>query len=503
MELSCSVIGENLEITETCIPVISPYWRLKRSGDLLLLWNYHPDLSKYTILSPQIGAVLSLFNGKLSLRHIALIIQYIFNLDNFDSAWKFLLHSINEVNKTCDAIVNMADSLIPYIQTYDTFSFIADLPKETKQRRLAYPVSLTVMFSNSCETNCVYCYANRRIVSASEQLSTERWIEIFREAQSMGIEQVSLTGGDPLFRKDSITLIGELIKLKMLFLISTKCHITRDKADQLVAVGMTEPINQFTREVQISMDGPDADTVDKLAGSIGYFDRAIDSITNLVERGFNLRVKAVLIPYNAPRVYEWIKLMAGLGVRRLFITAYNRSVYRHADTLFLSLEDRELIEQQYERAKRDFPEVELRTSGLDNVKRLQEAFTGARDKSDSEKMEEWKKRTHCSGGRSNIVITPDGKVVLCETVPQDGIFVVGDLTTQSIIEVWNSQKLLDFAYPSRNKFKGSACYDCDYLNDCLSSLAGYCFRNLYFNYGNVFERPPQCPFSPDHGMRME
>ena len=478
-----------------------------------MLWHYDVDKVAYLLLSPREGAVVSLFNGKYSLRHLALILEYILDFNDLNAARDYLISVINKINEDFDAIVNMADILAPYVKIYDTLQFIASSSEGVKQHRLVYPLSITAMFSNACETNCVYCYANRRIIPPSQQLSTKRWIEIFHEARSLGIEQVGLTGGDPLFRKDSITLLGELIKLEMLFLVSTKCHITREKADHLVDIGMTQPINQITREIQLSIDGPDEDTADVLAGSPGYFNRAIDSIKNLTERGFYFRVKAVLVPFNAPRVYDWIKVMVGLGATRLSVAAYNRTFYRHHDDLFLSLDDRKLIEEQCERAKSDFPEMKLQMSGLDPVtmigkgpasanKYLGGSSIEAGSPSFGDKMEEWKKRTHCSGGRSNLTITPDGKVVLCETVPQEGIFVVGDLTTQSIMDVWNSQKLLDFAYPSREKFVGSACYDCDYLSECLSSLAGYCFRDSYFNYGNVFERPPQCPFSPDNGMRI-
>ena len=125
------------------------------------------------------------------------------------------------------------------------------------------------------------------------------------------------------------------------------------------------PVNQYTREIQLSMDGPDEETADVLAGSPGYFQRAIDSVRNLVARGFNLRVKAVVTPLNAPRVYEWIKLLADLGVSQLSVAAYNRTFYRHDDGLFLSKEDRALIAEQCRRARADFPDIELRMTGLE------------------------------------------------------------------------------------------------------------------------------------------
>ncbi|MRR34935.1 SPASM domain-containing protein [bacterium] len=120
----------------------------------------------------------------------------------------------------------------------------------------------------------------------------------------------------------------------------------------------------------------------------------------------------------------------------------------------------------------------------------------------TDKGQRWKDRAHCSGGRSSMTITPDGKVVLCDTIPQEGIFVVGDVSVQSVMEVWNSRQLLDFAYPPRDRFAGSACHDCADLAECQSK-AGYCFRDTYFNYGTAFGPPPSCPRAPDDGMRME
>jgi len=185
---------------------------------------------------------------------------------------------------------------------------------------------------------------------------------------------------------------------------------------------------------------------------------------------------------------------------------------RHRDDLFLGQEDRRVIGEQCNQARADYPGIEIRMSGLSPaLKPAEQAFasqTGvdavaAKVETHTSKMEKWKNRTHCSGGRSSIVIAPDGKVVLCDTVPQEGLFVVGDVSTQTIREAWNSQKLIEFAYPARDKFMGTLCYECSYLNDCLSSPAGYCFRNSYFNYGTVFGPPPECPLILNDGLRYE
>lgn len=510
MQLDCSVLGKDMQITDASIPVISPYWRLKRSGDWSLLCKYEPEQISYSILSPLVGATLALMDGRLTFRHLSMVVQYAHEFDSLEKSSEFLRQVIAAANKDNDAVIAMSGQLTPYVKKYDPMEFVEAPPEGAEQKRLAGPLSLNLMFSNDCQTSCAYCYAQRRKIPPSRHLSTERWLEIFREARALGMEQVSLSGGDPLFRKDSLTLIAELIRLKMLFLLSTKCHVTRDMADRLAEIGMNEPVNQYTREIQLSMDGPDEETADVLAGSPGYFHRAIDSIRNLAERGLNLRVKAVLTPLNAPRVYEWVKLMAGLGVEKLSVAAYNRTFYRHDDSLFLNKEDRELVGEQCRRARADFPGIELRMTGIDPA--LAQDIPPfpptpasplvAAAPAPTDKAGRWQERAHCSGGRSSMTITPDGKVVLCDTIPQEGIFVVGDVSVQSVMEVWNSRKLLEFAYPPLERFMGSACHDCSDLDQCRSK-AGYCFRDTYFNYGTAFGPPPSCPRAPDDGMRME
>jgi radical SAM protein with 4Fe4S-binding SPASM domain len=511
MPINCSILGKDTPILDGAVPVLSPYWRLKRSGNWFLLSKYEPEQISYSVLPPAIGATLSLMSGHLTFRHLSMVVQYAHDFDSLEESTNFAMQVIETVNKDNDAIVNMSEEVAPYVQKIDPLELVSSPLDSAEQRRPVSPLSLNLMFSNNCETNCIYCYAHRRHIPKSQELCTKRWIELFREADSQGIEIVTLSGGDPLFRKDSVTLLAELIKLKMLFLVSTKCHVSCDMAKRLVDIGMTSPVNQYIREVQLSLDGPDEKTADVMAGSRGYFRRAIDSVRNLVTRDFNLRVKAVVTPFNAPNVYMWAKVLAGLGVRNLSVAAYNRSFYRHTEGLFLTSDDRALIADQCSRARADFPEVQLTMSGFESAPERNAStsltsnhnvIAGAAFSDPAQKAQRWKTRAHCSGGRSSMTITPDGKVVLCDTIPQEGDFVVGDVTTQSIMDIWNSDRLRDFIFPSQERFAGSACHDCGDRTNCLNG-AGYCFRDTYFNYGTAYGPPPSCPLAPDGGMRME
>lgn len=500
MPLECSVLGKDVSITETTIPVISPYWRLKRNGHWALLCRYGHERPSYSMLSPKMGATLALMDGRLTFRHLSMIAQYAFDLESQEKSQEFLTRVIMAANREDDAVVNMTPELEPYVKRIDPFEFVVKSSKWKAQKMPAAPLSLNLMFSNDCHTNCAYCFAKGHCVPESKLLSAERWKELLREAKSLGIEQVTLSGGDPLFRKDALRLIEELIDLDMLFALSTKCYITEEIADKLVAIGMTQQVNQYVREIQLNMD-PDEPTADNLAGSPGYYNRAVVSIRNLLKRGFNVRVKAVVTALTAPYIYEWVEELQDMGVRQISVAAYNRNVHSQNDGLFLTKEDRGSILDQCRHARIDFREIDLRTIGFESgndtvaMTRKQGAEPVAlpdEDNEISEKIRRWKDEGRIFGGHSSMTITPDGKVMLYDIVPLDEALFVGDVSRSSILDVWNSEPLQNYAFPKTEQFKGAVCYECKDLAKCQRK-AGYCFRDAYFQSGTVFVPPAQCP----------
>ncbi|QWV96770.1 radical SAM protein [Geomonas nitrogeniifigens] len=500
MPLECSVLGKDLAITETTVPVISPYWRLKRNGHWALLCRYEQEQARCSMLSPKMGATLALMDGRLTFRHLSMIAQYAFDLESQEMSQEFVTRVIMAANGEDDAVVNMTRELEPYVKRIDPFDFAVKASKWKAQERPAVPISLNLMFSNDCHTNCSYCFAKGHCLPESKLLSTERWKELLREAKSMGIEQVSLSGGDPLFRKDALKLIEELIDLEILFALSTKCYITDEIAERLVSIGMTQPVNQYVREMQLNMD-PNEPTADNLAGSPGYYHRAVHSIRNLLKRGFNVRVKAVVTALTAPHIYEWVDELQDMGVRQISVAAYNRSPRGKNETLFLSNEDRNSIIDQCRHARIDFPEIDLRTIGCEppqytvSIQKVATETVNALPDEDAEiheKLRCWREGDHSFGAQCSMTITPDGKVMLYDTVPEDEALFVGDVSATSILEVWNSDPLRNSPTPKTEQLKGAACYDCKNLARCQSK-AGYCFRDAYFNSGTLLVPPAQCP----------
>jgi len=59
-----------------------------------------------------------------------------------------------------------------------------------------------------CPLQCPYCSNPLDFAAHQQELSTEQWIEVFRQARELGAAQLGFSGGEPLVRQDLVELIG-------------------------------------------------------------------------------------------------------------------------------------------------------------------------------------------------------------------------------------------------------------------------------------------------------
>jgi radical SAM protein with 4Fe4S-binding SPASM domain len=271
----------------------------------------------------------------------------------------------------------------------------------------------------------------------------------------------------------------------MKFLAPTKSFLSKKRVDKLVSTGMRD-----FATIQVSIDGITAD-IDEMMNSSNYAERALSTIENLVNNGFFVRTNTVCTPVNVRGIPQLVRTLFEKGVKRAGVTNYSRSFFRHNDALFLDLEQINRAQKEVADLKEELNWGELHCN------------MGIRDFSviaNEEKKSGWKKRAHCSGGKSAMTITADGQVILCEQVPQTEPFIVGSVKERSLLEIWNSPVINSFVYPSRDLFGSAVCRDCPEFDEC-HQVYGRCFRDALFTYGSMYAPSPNCPYAPK-GLRM-
>jgi pyrroloquinoline quinone biosynthesis protein E len=75
------------------------------------------------------------------------------------------------------------------------------------------PLWLLAELTYRCPLHCVYCSNPVDYTRYKDELSTEEWIRVLREARELGATQLGFSGGEPLMREDLEALAAEARRL--------------------------------------------------------------------------------------------------------------------------------------------------------------------------------------------------------------------------------------------------------------------------------------------------
>ncbi|AHI66611.1 radical SAM/SPASM domain-containing protein [Burkholderia thailandensis] len=140
-----------------------------------------------------------------------------------------------------------------------------------------------------CNLTCVHCYADSSPYVTSEgEISVDRWSRLIDEFADAGGERVLFTGGEALIYKGCDLLIRKAHERALdVTLFSNGLLIDR----------YLDLIRACVDQVQISIDGPDAQTNDAIRGP-GSFARAKQAVDTLIAAGVRVRISMVVMASN-------------------------------------------------------------------------------------------------------------------------------------------------------------------------------------------------------------
>ena len=85
--------------------------------------------------------------------------------------------------------------------------------EENERAGLHVPSYLIASITSSCNLHCAGCYSRANHATQDcvpqQQLTTEQWGSIFRQAEELGVSFILLAGGEPLLRFDVIEVAGK------------------------------------------------------------------------------------------------------------------------------------------------------------------------------------------------------------------------------------------------------------------------------------------------------
>ena len=75
------------------------------------------------------------------------------------------------------------------------------------------PLWLLAEVTYRCPLHCVYCYNPVDFAKHEDELTTEEWFKVLREARALGSVQCGFSGGEPMLRDDLELLVAEAHRL--------------------------------------------------------------------------------------------------------------------------------------------------------------------------------------------------------------------------------------------------------------------------------------------------
>lgn len=275
-----------------------------------------------------------------------------------------------------------------------------------------------------------------------------------------GVVDLGISGGEPLLRRDLLTIISHAKARGMSVGVATNgAKLSESLANQMASLDLNR--------LQISLDGPAAEH-DTLRRWPGLYDRAVASIRQARRAGLRVHVCCTITSLNVDVLDAFVESLMHLDVQRL---NFSRYVPTGRGTDALDLPDsrwRSVVEQCAALKKRYLGQLEIVTHLAQQILVDDEvadmpAFIG------------------CQAGRGQGCISANGTVLPCVLLP----LPLGNLRKSSFRKIWESApvvRLLQDREHLRDR-----CGDCGVRDRC-----GGCRALAFARTGDFLASDPRC-----------
>ena len=190
------------------------------------------------------------------------------------------------------------------------------------KRGLDAPICLTWELTYACNLQCVHCLSSSGMRDPRE-LTTEQAKAVLDELRDMQVFYINIGGGEPMVRRDFFEILEHAEACNIGVKFSTNgAFITAESARRLSVMNYLD--------IQISLDGADEETNDRVRGE-GSYDTAIRAMEHLRAANFGpFKISVVMTRHNVSQLDDFKALADSYGAQ-LRITRL-RPAGRGADT---------------------------------------------------------------------------------------------------------------------------------------------------------------------------
>ncbi|MBE7558680.1 radical SAM protein [bacterium] len=177
-------------------------------------------------------------------------------------------------------------------------------------RRLRGPLTVSWDLTMDCHLRCAHCFNMSGSHRHPDELTHAEAMALCRQLIDLEVLNVCLCGGEPLLRADLFEIAETLGAADIvLSMVTNGYYLTEEKARRLEAAGV--------RFIQVSIDGVDAETHERLRGLSGSFERALAAARAVAKTKVELAVAFCPTRFNIEQFPDYVRMVRELGAKQI------------------------------------------------------------------------------------------------------------------------------------------------------------------------------------------
>ncbi|NKB37044.1 MAG: pyrroloquinoline quinone biosynthesis protein PqqE [Gammaproteobacteria bacterium] len=336
---------------------------------------------------------------------------------------------------------------------------------ETNQSK---PLWLLAELTYRCPLQCPYCSNPIEIAKYKDELSTDDWVCVMREARKMGATQLGFSGGEPLVRQDLEELIAEARQLGFYTnLITSGVGMDETRIKAFKKVGLDH--------IQVSFQASNEELNNYLGGS-ETFQHKLEMARLVKQYEYPMVLNIVLHRKNVEQIKDILDMTVDLNADyvELASTQYYGWSRINVDQLLptrAQLQNAEAVTKKYQEKMKDKMKI---------IYVIPDYFEN--------------RPKPCMNGWGAIFLTiaPDGSALPCHAAAQLPGLNPPNVKEHPVDWIWDES-------PAFNKFRGL-----DWMQEPCRSCPekekdfGGCRCQAYMLTGDPSNADPVCDKSPHH-----
>lgn len=332
------------------------------------------------------------------------------------------------------------------------------------------PLWLLAELTYRCPLQCPYCSNPVELARYKDELSTDDWLRVLREARALGAAQLGFSGGEPVIRRDLEELIAEGRRLGYYSnLITSSIGMDEDRVMAFKEAGLDH--------IQISFQASNEE-LNNYIGGTKSFAHKVEMAHAIKRAGYPMVLNVVTHRENIDQMRDILEMAIALEADyvELASTQYYGWALLNRDRLLPTRE-------QLVRAEAIAHEYQAKLKGKMRIFYVVPDYYENRPKP-------------CMGGWGAMFLTiaPDGTALPCQAARQLPGFTFPNVRTTSVESIW-------YESDAFNRFRGyewmkEPCRTCPEREKDF----GGCRCQAFQLTGDARNADPVCSLSPHHDI---